>query len=271
MLPGCGDEDEPGGTAGSGGSSAGKGGKAGSSGSAGKSGKAGSSGSGNAGRAGSSSGASGSDAGGSSGSAGMEETGGAGSPSSGGDAGTSGASGDAGTPGAGGDAGSPGAGGDAGSGGSGGSSAGSGGSGGSDPQSTACSDFPAAVTLGESFVLDTYGAVVCTLEDEQTCRLTTNTYTDGTNPCATADTIVSFFTTEPGTANVEHYVNANSTWHIVSTTAGTINTSFDYVLEDVPSGQSVTIVIRSPGNDEYEVVFQFENDRSFTLTSITAD
>jgi hypothetical protein len=39
----------------------------------------------------------------------------------------------------------------------------------------------------------------------------------------------------------------------------------------VPSGEAVTIVIESPDEAEYEIVFQFGTDRSFTITSVTAD
>ena len=246
MVPGCGDDggDGDGGDGddkgGSGGSSAGDSGSGGSAGKGGTTGKGGAAGN---------SGSSGSNAGG----GGGEETGGAGG---------------AGGVGSGGEAGAPG-----GAGGStGGSSSGTGGSSGgpSDPQSTACSAFPETVTLGETIQADTFGAVLCTPGTTK-CRLTTNTYSDGVNPCANADSAAMFFTSDPGMAGVEHRVTLNSMWHVHSATAGTINSSFDYLLEGVPSGQAVTMVIRSPDNTEYEVVFQFGSDKSFTITSVTTN
>lgn len=249
-LSSCGDDDgddtsEAGGTSGSG-----SGGKAG--GSSGKSGKGGNAGS-NAGSGGNG-GSAGKGASGSAGQAGDDSAGGAsGSP------GTGGSSGDAGASGSGGDSGAPGASGSTGESGSGGEA---GSPGGSDTQSTACSEFPETVMLGESLQLNSYGAVLCEATDPNACRLTTNTFSDGTNPCANADTVAFF-----STLDTDHTLQLNSSWHINSTTAGTIDDQFDYVLTEIPVSTEITVVIEAPGGTTYQMVFEFGAGREFTLTS----
>ncbi len=148
-------------------------------------------------------------------------------------------------------------------------SSGGGGSGGGepiDPQSTACTEFPETVALGATIDPSINGAVLCYSEVSESCRLTTNTYSDGTNPCPTTDSIVGFF----GGAS-DNYVRLPSTWTIDTSTAGMIEPSFPYVLTLVPTGESVTMTITSPIDATYTVVFSFETGGMFTMTSFVAD
>jgi hypothetical protein len=251
VLPSCGGDDDPTGTGGTGG----KGGKGGSSGKGGTAGKAagGSAGKATGGSAGKASG----------GSAGSTSTGG--SSGSSGEAGETGSGGGAGTPGSGGSSG------EAGSGGTGGSSAGESGAAGEaggpsnpDPQSTACSAFPETVMLGETIALNTYGAVLCAATSPSACRLTTNTYSDGVNPCAQPDRIATFLA-----STADNSLQLLSTWHITSTTAGTVTPALDYSMTAIPDSTSVTATIESPDGDTYSLVFEFGAGRSFTITSFT--
>jgi hypothetical protein len=262
-LPSCGGDDDDGeDTGGSAGTTGGKGGSSGKGGSAGSSsgGKAGGAGSSSGGKAGSSSNGLGGEAGDDTGSGGTAGSGGddtgsggtageAGSPSSGGSGGNSG---EAGTSGSAGESGAPGGGGEA------------GGSGDPDTQSTACSAFPETVTLGPTITVDTFGAVLCGTANTSTCRLTTNTYGDGTNPCEEADRVGTFLASES-----IHTLSLQNTWHINSSTAGTIDSSNDYYMSAIPTGTSVTAIIEDPDGDTYSLVFEFGTGQSFTITSFT--
>lgn len=163
---------------------------------------------------------------------------------------------------AGGSGGMPGGAGEA-NGGAGTAGAGDGGAGGSaDPGAqNACENFPATVTLGPTIVLNQTGAIVCL----DTCRITTNTYSDGEGACADADTGIRFFYNSQDGGS--YHASLLNTWAFVSATAGTINQSFTYVLESIPSGTAVTAVLSAPGNVEYTVVFEFEGANTFTITS----
>ena len=147
-------------------------------------------------------------------------------------------------------------------------SGGGGGAGGGslDPQSTACVDFPATVTLGETIDPTTTGAILCYSESTESCRLTTNTYSDGTNPCPAADSVAGFFAAASG-----NRVQLPSTWTIESSTAGTIDTTFPYYMTQVPTGQAVTTVIRSPSNAAYTVDYSFDGAGQLTMTSFVAN
>jgi len=262
-LPACGggddDDDGAGGSGGSGGkggssgsagkggsagSSAGKGGSAGSS--AGKGGSAGSS-AGEGGTAGSEGGNAGADAAGAAGSAGAG-TGEAGSANAGagGAPGGSGAAGEGGVPASGGTPGEGGAGGDA--------------SGGL--QSIACADLPASVTLGAALELNSFGAVLCAAATAE-CRLTTNTFSDGPNPCEFADN-VGFFKELEGARSLM----LNNGWTIASATAGTIDGT-ETALTAIPVGTEITAVIVAPDDAEYDVTFTFGAGQAFTLTAVT--
>lgn len=148
------------------------------------------------------------------------------------------------------------------------SSGGGGGAGGGtlDPQSTACVDFPATVTLGETIDPTTTGAILCYSESTESCRLTTNTYSDGTNPCPAVDSAAGFFAAAAG-----NRVQLPSTWTIESSTAGTIDATFPYYMTQVPTGQAVTTVIRSPSNAAYTVVYSFDGAGQLTMTSFVAN
>lgn len=142
---------------------------------------------------------------------------------------------------------------------------GEGGSGGAtDPGAdNTCESFPVTVTLGPTIVLNQTGAIVCL----DMCRITTNTYSDGDGACANADTGISFFYDSSSGGSYRAYLQ--STWEFVSASAGTINQSFAYSLEAIPSGTAVTAVLGAPGNVEYTVVFEFEGGSEFTITSFT--
>lgn len=124
-----------------------------------------------------------------------------------------------------------------------------------------CENFPTTVTLGPTIALNQTGAIVCL----DMCRITTNTYSDGEGACANADTGIRFFY---DSSNAGSYrANLLSTWAFTSATAGTINESFTYSLDAIPSGTEVTAVLSAPGNVQYTVVFEFEGANTFTITS----
>lgn len=195
-----------------------------------------------------------------------------GSSSGGGSGGTSagGGSGGMGAATSGGGSGGSGTGASGGAAGAGGSagSIGSGGTGGLDPQSTACADFPASVQLGPTIQLTTTGAILCFDPTTNECRLTTNTYSDGVNPCpgianvTPPHDVVRFFASASG-----NLVNMPEGWTFVSTSAGTINASFPNYLEAVPTGTAVHIVVAFPDSSQYAIDFQFNGGSSFTLDS----
>jgi hypothetical protein len=199
-------------------------------------------------------------------------SGGDGDGSSGGSGGTSagGGSGGTGAVASGGGSGGSGTGASGGAAGGGGSagSAGSGGSGGLDTQSTACADFPASVELGPTTDLTTTGAILCFDPPSNECRLTTNTYSDGVNPCpgianaSPPHDVVRFFANASG-----NFVNMPEGWTFVSASAGTINASFQNYLEAVPTGTAVHIVVAFPDSSQYAIDFQFDGGSSFTLDS----
>ncbi|MFN0252738.1 MAG: hypothetical protein ACKV2T_38040 [Kofleriaceae bacterium] len=130
--------------------------------------------------------------------------------------------------------------------------------GGTDPQSTTCAALPVTVTLGPSIAAGTTGAVVC-LEGTN-CRLTTNVYSDGTNPCAETNVAVRFF--NMGTSN---RIFPPGTWTLVSSSSGTFNAQG---ISDIPSSTSTTAVLnRTSDNAQYTAVFTFNGGANFTLTS----
>jgi hypothetical protein len=192
--------------------------------------------------------------GGSGGSSAAGGTGGTGAVTSGGGSGGSGTGASGGAAGGGGSAGST----------------GSGGTGGLDPQSTACADFPASVQLGPTIDATTTGAILCFDPTSNECRLTTNTYSDGVNPCpglpnvSPPHDVVRFFASASG-----NFVNMPEGWTFVSTSAGTINASFPNYLESVPTGTAVNVVVAFSDSSQYAIDFQFNGGSSFTLDSFS--
>lgn len=223
LAPGCGDDED----SDSSGGSAGTGG----------SGKGGSSGSGSGGEAG--------------------------VPAKGGTTGTgAGGAGEGGEGGApvgsdGGGAGSP-----TGEAGSGGAPLGEGGSGGGgnglDELSTSCDDFPATIEMGPTVSLETSGAVLCA----DVCRVTSNAYSDGVNPCANEDRILGFYSSD-----AQNIISLIDPLEFVSTSAGTLDPTY---IDDVPTGEAVTVVIENTDTTaEYTVVFEFEGNGELTVTSFS--
>jgi hypothetical protein len=207
------------------------------------------------------------------GSGGSAGTGGSGK---GGSSGSSAVGGEAGTPGEGGTTGAAGAGEGGAPAGSDGGSAGAptseGGASGSPPSeggaagggsdldelSTSCDDFPATVEMGPTIAVDTTGAVLCA----DVCRVTSNTYSDGINPCADEDFILGFFSSEG-----QNWVRVIGALEIVSTSAGTLDPTF---VDDVPAGEGVTVVIENTDTTaEYTVVFEFDESGELTVTSFS--
>jgi hypothetical protein len=222
-VNGCGDDEDDGGAGGTGGSAGGSGGSAGKGGSAGGTSSGGSAGAAKGGSAGATTGGSaGAAAGGTAGAA----SGGTAGATAGGAAGTAGA----------------------------------GGAG--DPQSTACSAFPKTVTLGDTISLDDKGAVLCFNTTSKACRLTTNTYSDGTNPCPNADTAVYFLynsKTKKGIARLQN------TWVWNSASAGTISedkTSLNQIDEDA----QITAEAEHTGS-KFNAAFSFDGENMFTIKS----
>jgi hypothetical protein len=139
-----------------------------------------------------------------------------------------------------------------------------GGSGELDEFSTYCEHFPETVTLGETIQPEVTGAVLCVNSDDDECRLTTNTYSDGTNPCSYEDSLVFFgFDSDEDLG----YARLPSDWEWTAVSAGAINGSFAYVIEDLPTATEITATATAPDDSTYELVFQFAANGSFTITS----
>lgn len=144
---------------------------------------------------------------------------------------------------------------------------GAGGGGGLDPQSTACDDFPATVTMGETFVVDQVGAILCVSLTGDACRLTTNTYSDGVNPCPAEENLLGLYgDVSDGAYRVSAGFPGTLDAEIVSISSGTIDETFPYHATDIAEGTPVTAVIEVEGRT-FEVVFEF-NDAELTLTSV---
>jgi len=132
--------------------------------------------------------------------------------------------------------------------------------------STACGDFPATVTLGESIQLNTTGAILCFDPGTAACRLTTNTFSDGTNPCANSD-IAALFFSSTGSNVLSTPSATGNVWHIVSISDGTLDANY---VDDLTTSEVVTAVIEDVGASvQYTLVFVFNGGTSFTLTSFT--
>ena len=138
--------------------------------------------------------------------------------------------------------------------------------GGLDPQSTACSAFPETVAMGPTIGLGQTGAVLCFSMDDDSCRLTTNTYSDGENPCPSESNLVAFY----GVAAMSEYhlfagypgfLDAE----VTSITAGAIDQDYSHIVTEIPESTSVTAVIEAGGRT-FEVVFTFDGS-SLTVTS----
>lgn len=123
-----------------------------------------------------------------------------------------------------------------------------------------CEDFPVTVTMGETIGLGTTGAIICL----DTCRITTNTFSDGAGACPAEVGQVGFYT-EVG-QQVTNRAGLPEGWSWDSASAGTINS---YSLDGIPSDTSVTGVIVSLDEVEYTVVFSFSGDGKLTVTSFT--
>jgi hypothetical protein len=209
---------------------------------------------------------SGDESGGSAGTGGSGKGGSSGS-GSGGEAGTPGKGGSAGTAGAGeggAPAGSDGGGGgtptgEAGGAGTPSAEGGSGGGGnGLDELSTSCDDFPATIEMGPTITEGTTGAVLCS----DTCRVTSNSYGDGVNPCANEDRILGFYSSE-----AQNIISLIDPHEFVSTSAGTLDPTY---IDDVPTGEAVTVVIENTDTTaEYTVVFEFDGNGELTITSFS--
>jgi hypothetical protein len=117
--------------------------------------------------------------------------------------------------------------------------------------------------MGETIGLGTTGAIICL----DTCRITTNTFSDGAGACPAEAGQVRFYT-DVG-QDVTNRANMPDGWSWDSASAGTINSSFSYSLEGIPSDTSVTGVIVSPDEVQYTVVFSFSGDGELTVTSFT--
>ncbi len=132
-----------------------------------------------------------------------------------------------------------------------------------DPQSTACTGFPATITLGPSIQVDTFGAVLCFDAAADECRLTTNTYSDGMNPCPYGRNAASFFS--DGSYHTLSVPSFMSTWEIASISHGTFDA---HTVAALPQDEPITAIVKSgAAGPEYTVVFQFNGGKSFTLTS----
>lgn len=140
----------------------------------------------------------------------------------------------------------------------------SGGAGGGSPgPGNTCEDFPVTVTMGETIGIGSTGALICL----DPCRITSNTFSDGADACPNEAGQVRFFT-DAG-QSVSNRANMPSGWEWDSASAGTINESFTYVLENIPSETTVTAVLISAEQVEYTVVFSFSGDGQLTVTSFT--
>ncbi|MCC6903796.1 MAG: hypothetical protein IT377_32815 [Polyangiaceae bacterium] len=208
------------------------------------------------------------------------QTGGSGGAATGGSGGGStGGSGGGSTGGASGGGGSAGSGGSS-TGGSGGSSTGGAGGGGGtgggsgvkcqtyqgDTICTAqCSAFPSTVDLGPTISPNTTGAVLCHSLSPAVCHLTNNTYSDGPDACA-KPLFMAFFDSK---VNIRRLTTMN---HFKSVTSGTLDTTSQNYVNNVPDATEVTAVVNdgtlaSPGPNDYKVVFKFEGTK-VTMTSV---
>jgi hypothetical protein len=145
-----------------------------------------------------------------------------------------------------------------------GGAGGSDGGNGLDPMSTACNDFPATVELGPTIGLGQTGAILCYHAATEACRLTTNTYSDGENPCPSGDDILFF-----SEAVANNSVNLPQGWEFVSASDGMLNQGLNNFLNMVPEDTEITAVIKSPDAVEYTVIFTFDGGGQFTITSFS--
>ncbi len=93
--------------------------------------------------------------------------------------------------------------------------------------------FPATVEMGPTVSEDTSGAVLCA----DVCRVTSNAYSDGVNPCANEDRILGFYSSD-----AQNIISLIDPLEFVSTSAGTLDPTY---IDDVPTGEAVTVVIEN--------------------------
>lgn len=131
-----------------------------------------------------------------------------------------------------------------------------------DTQSTPCSALPVTITLGETIQVNTTGAVLCVNLASDQCRLTTNTYSDGVNPCPEEDTVAVFMSGATNVLSVPGYMGS---WRIVWISHGTLDPQW---VSSLPTGEPVTASLK-PSDDgpEYALNFQFNGDNTFTLNT----
>lgn len=137
--------------------------------------------------------------------------------------------------------------------------------GGLDAMSTACSALPATIVMGPTNGLTTVGAVLCYSLDDAACRVTTNTYADGTNPCPNGERLLGFYSETDQVANRIHAGDPEMVAEIISLSSGTINQEFPSDASGIAADTSVTTVIEV-GQQSFQVVFTFSG-ASLTVTS----
>lgn len=137
--------------------------------------------------------------------------------------------------------------------------------GGLDAMSTACSALPATIVMGPTNGLTTVGAVLCYSLEDAACRVTTNTYSDGTNPCPNGERLLGFYSETDQVANRIHAGDPEMVAEIISLSNGTINQEFPSDASGIAAGTSVTTVIEV-GQQSFQVVFTFSG-ASLTVTS----
>lgn len=137
--------------------------------------------------------------------------------------------------------------------------------GGLDAMSTACSALPATIVMGPTNGLTTVGAVLCYSLEDAACRVTTNTYSDGTNPCPNGERLLGFYSETDQVANRIHAGDPEMVAEIISLSSGTINQEFPSDASGIAAGTSVTTVIEV-GQRSFQVVFTFSG-ASLTVTS----
>lgn len=140
---------------------------------------------------------------------------------------------------------------------------GAGGGGGEPVDPNLCENFPVTVTGGPTIQLNVTGAILCL----DPCRVTTNTYSDGEGACGAQAGQLRFFI--DGDQSPSNYASLLSDWTWESASAGTIDQSFPYYLNDIPGETEITAVVSDADQGEYTVVFSLPGNGQITITSFS--
>ena len=117
-----------------------------------------------------------------------------------------------------------------------------------------CDEFPGTLTSGPSISATQTGVVMCDPNVAASCRVTSNTYSDGEGACPVGTGIFFFGIDSSGGGSRRLGLSNTDQWSIVSTSHGTAN---DFGVEDLPDATEITIVF-AYSKSTYQLVFEFQ-------------